>query len=105
MPPNLLAIFAPNPPLKNLTPLPAKKHFQYTGLTDFIPLAQKNKNIPVPRKGETPKERKAKRARRQKFINKERIDKQKTKCNFVFLAKFSFFNLTFSSKTLYFIKS
>jgi len=80
MPPSILALFAPNPPIKFLKMPSKKKPIQYTGLSDFITLAKQHSNDPIPKKSETITEKKAKRKRKRKRLNDKRIKKQLETC-------------------------
>ncbi|MES1921458.1 hypothetical protein MHBO_002992 [Bonamia ostreae] len=76
MPPSLLALFAPNPPIKHIKAPTKKKPISYTGLASMLHLVKKHASDPLPKKGATNEEKRARRRRKQKKINERMIEKR-----------------------------
>ena len=67
LPPNLLVFFAPREPIKYLSPLDhlpwETKAKPYTGVSQYLSLFEDPKTTPMPTRGETKTERRARKVR------------------------------------------
>ncbi len=75
LPPNVLAMFAPRPPLPFVAPTEPKTHEQYTGVSEFIQYMEDPNVVPKPEPYEMPLTRVQKKELKEK-IRKEKHEKE-----------------------------
>jgi U1 small nuclear ribonucleoprotein len=83
LPPNLLVFFAPRDPIKYVAPLDHlpwdTKAKPYTGVSQYLSLFEDPKTTPLPTRGETKMERRARRRQERQEINRVKVEERLAK--------------------------